>query len=73
MSEKIRLICEGDMDCTNQVFLTKKELIALNTKSKIVTCSDCEPKYGSETRSNPLSMIEFEDDIGMSSNPEEPR
>ena len=71
-AKKIRLICEGDMDCTNPVFLTKDELIELNNNSKIVTCHNCKPVYGNDIRANPLDMNQFEDNIDKPSNPEEP-
>jgi len=60
MGEKIRLICEGDLDCTNQVYLTKEEVYMFNKEAKIITCEDCRPKYKDDIRKNPLDMGVFE-------------
>ena len=72
MSKQIRLVCEGDMDCTNPVFLTKEQVMEHNKESKVICCPDCKPTYGKDFRANPLSMNEFKDDIDKPSNPEEP-
>ncbi len=60
MNNKIRFICEGDMECTNAVFMTKEELETLNKESKVLTCPDCEPKYGNDIRADPFNLMEFE-------------
>jgi hypothetical protein len=70
--KKIRLICEGDMDCLNPVFLTKDEVIEYNKESKVICCPDCKPIYGNDIRAMPLPMNDFEDNIDKPPNPEEP-
>ncbi len=60
MNPKIRLICEGDIDCTVQVFMTKEELITLNKESKVLTCPNCRPKYENDIRADPLDLGESE-------------
>jgi hypothetical protein len=72
LNKKIRLICEGDMDCLNQVFLTKDEVIKFNKESKVICCPSCEPIYKNDIRAMPLPMNDFEGDIDKPSNPEEP-
>ena len=46
VSRKIRMICEGDLNCKNQIELTKEEVIDLNNQSKSILCNTCEPRYG---------------------------
>lgn len=72
MSERIRMVCEGDLNCPNQVELTKEEVVKLNEQSKLILCNDCKPRYENDIREMPLPMDEFEGDIDRPSNPEEP-
>lgn len=44
--EKIRMMCEGDLKCPNQLELTKEEVIKLNNENKSILCDDCLPRYG---------------------------
>ncbi len=75
MSEKISMICEGDLECPNRVSLTKEEVIVLNNQHKSILCNTCKPKYGHLSRDRNLELgwnDLIDDSINKPSNPEEP-
>lgn len=45
MKGEIRLICEGDLQCPNPVFLTKDAVKELRLKQKNILCDSCKQKY----------------------------
>jgi hypothetical protein len=50
------MICEGDLNCPNQIELTKEEVIELNKNNKPIICDDCKPRYGNLSRDENLDL-----------------
>lgn len=46
MTDKIRVICEGDLDCESELYMDKEEVAKNFKEGKSNLCEKCKPKYG---------------------------
>jgi len=56
MNDTRTFYCEGDLECPNQITLSKDQVVGIREENRCILCPTCEPRYGHLTQKQNLEL-----------------